>query len=261
LENYFKPAQLSFMDDPFEVLVAGCGTGMDAIQIALGYGENARVVAVDLSMSSLAYASRMADHFGARNIEFMQADIQEICAEAKFISRFHMIECGGVLHHLADPFQGWRSLSKCLMPGGIMRISLYSAIARTNLTALRSDPSYPGAGCSDAQLRAFRHGLLTRGDDQLGSKLKGSSDFYTASGFRDLVLHVSERCLSIPEIARFLEEVQLVFRGFQPVLSFDLLSTHFPGQTWPGKLAHWAELERALPVLFAGMYKFWCEKT
>jgi len=261
LENYFKPAQLSCMNDPFEVLVAGCGTGMDAIQIALGYGENARVVAVDLSMSSLAYASRMADHFGARNIEFMQADIQELCAEVKFISRFRMIECGGVLHHLADPFQGWRSLIKCLMPGGIMRISLYSAIARTNLTALRSDPSYPGAGCSDAQLRAFRHLLLTREDDQLGSELKGSSDFYTASGFRDLVLHVSERCLSIPEIESFLEEAHLLFRGFQPVLLFDLLRTHFPGQAWPGKLAHWAELERAFPVLFAGMYKFWCEKT
>src|SRR5262249_53854019 len=115
LENYFKPTQISFMDNPFEVLVAGCGTGMDAIQIALGYGENARVVAVDLSMTSLAYASRMADHFGAQNIEFMQADIQEICAEAKFISRFRMIECGGVLHHFADPFQSWRSLITCLM--------------------------------------------------------------------------------------------------------------------------------------------------
>ena len=261
LEDYFKPAQLTFMDHPFEVLVAGCGTGMDALQIALGYGQNARVVALDLSLASLAYASRMADRLGARNIEFRQADIQEISAVPEYLSRFRLIECGGVLHHMADPFQGWRSLIRCLAPGGIMRIALYSAIARGNLTALRSDPAYPGAGCDDAQLRAFRHLLMARPDGQLGAELKGSPDFYTASGFRDLTLHVSERCLSIPEIAGFLEESRLVFRGFQPALFFDLLRKHHPRELWPGTLAHWAELELAIPVLFTGMYKFWCEKA
>jgi SAM-dependent methyltransferase len=261
LEDYFKPAQLAFMDHPFEVLVAGCGTGMDAIQIALGYGQNARVVALDLSVASLAYASRMADRSGVHNIEFRQADIQEIGAIPEFLSRFRLIECSGVLHHMADPFLGWSSLIKCLAPGGIMRIGLYSAIARSNLTALRSDPQYPGAGCDDAQLRAFRHLVMARPDGVLGSELKGSSDFYTASGFRDLILHVSERCLSIPEIAGFLEESQLVFRGFQPALFFDLLRQHHPRELWPGTLARWAELELAIPVLFQGMYKFWCEKA
>jgi ubiquinone/menaquinone biosynthesis C-methylase UbiE len=234
LVDYFKPSQLDFMDHPFDVLVAGCGTGMDAVQIALGHGQNARVVALDLSMTSLAYASRMADRFGARNIEFMQGDIQEISKVPEFLARFRMIECGGVLHHMADPFQGWRSLVKCLVPGGIMRISLYSAIARSNLTALHSDLAYPGAGCSDAQLRAFRHELMARPDGQLGSELKSSPDFYTTSGFRDLVLHVNERCLSIPEIAGFLEEMRLVFRGFQPPLFFDLLRRNHPNEPWPG---------------------------
>ena len=261
LEGYFRTGQLAFMDHPFEVLVAGCGTGMDAIQIALGYGQNARVVALDLSLASLAYASRMADRFGARNIEFRQADIQQISAVPEFLSRFPMIECGGVLHHMADPFEGWRSLIKCLTPGGIMRIGLYSSIARNNLTALRSDPAYPGAGCDDAQLRAFRQLIMARPDGQPGSELKGSPDFYSTSGFRDLALHVSETCLSIPEIAGFLEELRLVFRGFQPVLFFDLLRKHHPRELWPGTLAHWAELELAIPVLFAGMYKFWCEKV
>lgn len=70
LEAYFRPDKLAFMDHPYDVLVAGCGTGMDAVQIALGYGPNALVVALDLSMTSLAHASRMANRFGARNIEF-----------------------------------------------------------------------------------------------------------------------------------------------------------------------------------------------
>jgi SAM-dependent methyltransferase len=260
LQDYFRSGQLAFMDHPFEVLVAGCGTGMDAIQIALGYGPNVRVVALDLSITSLAYASRMADRFGARNIEFRQADIQRISADPEFLSRFPMIECGGVLHHMADPFEGWRSLIKCLKPAGIMRIGLYSSIARSNLTALRSDPAYPGAGCDDARLRAFRQLIMTRPDGQPGTELKGSPDFYSTSGFRDLALHVSETCLSIPEIAGFLEESRLVFRGFQPVVFFDLLREHHPRELWPGTLTRWAELELAMPILFAGMYKFWCEK-
>jgi SAM-dependent methyltransferase len=159
-EAYFRPAQLVFMDHPFDVLVAGCGTGMDAVQIALGDGQNARVVALDLSMNSLAHASRMATRFGARNIDFKQGGIEEISKLPEYALRFAMIECGGVPHHMADPLQGWGSLVKCLMPGGIMRIGLHSAIARSNITALRKDPAYPGAGCSDAQLRAFRHLLL-----------------------------------------------------------------------------------------------------
>ena len=260
LGQYFKPDQLAFMDHPFEVLVAGCGTGMDAIQIALGYGPNAQVLAIDLSAASLAYASRMADRFGAANVRFMQADINEIGTIPEFLSRFRMIECGGVLHHMADPFEGWRSLLKCLAPGGVIHIALYSAIARSNLAALRSDPAYPGAGCDDSQLRVFRHLLMARPDGQPGSELKRSPDFYSASGFRDLVLHVSERCLSLPEISGFLEEAGLVFRGFQPPLFFDLLRKQHPNETWPGALTRWAELEAAIPMLFSGMYKFWCAK-
>jgi SAM-dependent methyltransferase/tetratricopeptide (TPR) repeat protein len=259
--QYFKPEQLAFTRQPFEVLVAGCGTGMDAIQVALGYGTNAQVLALDLSAASLAYASRMADHFGAKNITFVQADIGEIGGLSEFRSRFRIIECGGVLHHMADPFQGWRALIQCLAPQGLMRISLYSAIARRNLAALRGDPAYPGAGCDDTKLRAFRRVLMDRSHGQLGSELKSSPDFYTTSGFRDLALHVSERCLSIPEIANFLDEAGLAFRGFQPDLFFDLLQQQYQGESRPGSLERWAELELAIPMLFAGMYKFWCQKT
>lgn len=261
LAQYFHPDKLTFMDRPFEVLIAGCGTGMHAIQTALLYGPNAHVLGLDLSAPSLAYAWRMADHFAVANVEFMQADIQQLGSLPDFLSRFRVIECGGVLHHLADPFQGWRSLIPCLAPGGLMMIGLYSARARRNLTALRSDPAYPGPGCDDAQLRSFRQLLMARPDGEPGSELESTPDFYTASGFRDLVLHVSERCLSIPEIKSFLEDNGLVFRGFHPSLLFDFLRQHFADVTWPGSLQSWAELEEALPNLFASMYKLWCEKA
>jgi hypothetical protein len=178
-----------------------------------------------------------------------QGGIEEISKLPPYVSRFRMIECGGVLHHMGDPLQGWRSLVEYLTPGGIMRVGLYSAITRSNLTALRNDPAYPGAGCSDAQLRAYRHLLLTRPTSEPGSELKVSPDFYTTSGFRDLVLHVSEKCLTIAEIAAHLEELKLVFRGFQPALFFDLLRRNYPHELWPGSLAHWADVCRNVQIL------------
>ena len=102
-----KPARLAFMERPFEVLVAGAGTGLQALQSAFGYGPDARLLAVDLSAASLAYADTAARHFGAGNIEFLVADILDL---GQLDRTFDVIECVGVLHHMADPWSGWRML-------------------------------------------------------------------------------------------------------------------------------------------------------
>jgi len=261
IAQYFAPGRLDFMLGPFEVLVAGCGTGLSAIQLALGCGPRARVLGIDLSAASLAYASRMAERFGAGNITFLQADIQQLGEFPDFLSRFHIIDCTGVLHHMADPFEGWRSLLGTLAPGGIMRVALYSATARAKLTALRNDPDYPGAGCDDERLRAFRQVLMDRPEGAPGAEFKASLDFYTTSGFRDLALHVSEQCHTLPQIAAFLKEAGLAFRGFHPASYFQFLRQHYPQEPWPGSLERWAELERKVPVLFTRMYTLWCERA
>lgn len=254
--------QLGFMDRPFEALVAGCGTGQSAIRAALTYGPNARVVGLDLSAASLGYAARMAEHFGARNLEFVHGDILQLASAPQFHSRFRIIECTGVLHHMADPFAGWRVLTGCLAPGGLMLVGLYSATSRRNLAALRADPAYPGAGCTDAAVRRFRQELLERPAGSPGSELAASRDFTTASNFRDLVLHVSERPVTLTEIGQFLGESGLAFKGFQlEPDAFGLFLERFPGETWPGTLEHWAQFEDAQPHLFDGMYLLWCVKA
>jgi hypothetical protein len=142
-----------------------------------------------------------------------------------------------------------------------MFLGLYSAIARRGLRALRDHPAYPGAGCSDAALRAFRQVLLDRPAGAPGGDLKMSRDFYTASNFRDLALHVSEHPLTLPEIARFLAEHGLGFRGFQLERGvFARFRERFPGAVWPGTLEQWAEFEDAHPHTFNGMYNFWCAR-
>src|SRR5205823_284079 len=136
------------------------------------------------------YGWKMAERYGTKNIEFLQADIQQL---STFGSRFQIIECVGALHHMADPFGSWRTLLDCLAPEGIMLIGLYSATARRVVTELSADAVFPGAGCDDATLRNFRRLLMDRSEGELGGVLKLGPDFYTTSEFRDLACHVHER--------------------------------------------------------------------
>ena len=262
LGRHFTADELAFLDRSFDVLIAGCGTGQQAVQAALAFGPHARLLAIDLSAASLAYAARMAERFRARNIELAQADLQTLHeAGPHFAGRFQIIECTGVLHHLAEPLQGWRALLRCLAKDGLMFVGLYSAIARGNLRALRSDPAYPGPGCSDDALRGFRHVLLDWPTGPPDTDLRLSRDFYTTSNFRDLALHVSEHHLTLAEIAQFLGDNGLSFRGFQ--LEAGVLAHFretFPGELWPGSLDRWAQFEEANPHTFHGMYNFWCAR-
>jgi len=262
LARFLGEQRAAFLERPFEVLIAGCGTGQQVVQAALHYGPNARILAVDLSAASLGYAARMAESFGVKNVEFARADLETFAStEPQFAGRFQLIEAVGVLHHMAEPFAGWRALLGCLAPHGLMRIGLYSAIARRNLTALRNDPAYPGPGCDDQALRAFRQSLLARQDEQARDARK-YVDFWDARSFRDMVLHVCEHRLALAEIARFLEAERLAFRGFQlPKGSQAMFWQRFAFETWPGSLENWARFEKEWPQLFENMYLFWCEKT
>lgn len=255
LATHFAPERLAFMDGDFDVLVAGCGTGQHALQAAAAYGTGARLLALDLSRASLGYAADMARRYPLPNITFMQGDILDAGALDR---RFDIVECVGVLHHMADWRAGWRSLLAVLKPQGLMYIGLYSAASRRGLAALRQEPGYPGPGCSDAAARAWRHDLLMRQDDAAGGDLKISRDFYALHAFRDLVLHESEAHVTLAEIAAFLEANGLVFHGFTLEASvLDEFHAAYPRSDGPGMLADWSAFEAAHPRTFDGMYRFW----
>jgi SAM-dependent methyltransferase len=246
---------LSFIENGCDVLVAGCGTGQQALQVATAHGPTARLVAIDLSRASLGYASIMAEREKISNVSFLQADILDA---ALLNRRFDVIYCVGVLHHMADWRAGWRALLTCLKPSGLMNIGLYSAVARQGIRDLRNEPNYPGAGCKDAAARAYRRSLLLREDGTPGSYPKLSRDFYSLNTFRDLVLHESEAQVTIEEIAEFLGENGLVFRGFVvPESVAQEFADKFPKSGQPGRLSDWAAFERLKPHTFDGMYDFW----
>jgi SAM-dependent methyltransferase len=258
LAGFFTPPRLAFMDGTFDVLIAGCGTGQQALQAATAYGPGARLTALDLSRASLGYAADMASRHGIANVTFVHGDILDC---GKLNRQFDIIECVGVLHHMADWRAGWRTLLAHLKPAGLMYLGLYSARSRQNLRALRTEPGYPGPGCSVANARAYRRNLALRADTALGGDLKFSRDFYALSAFRDLMLHESEAQVTLSEIAAFLDEECLAFRGFtiDPEITAAFLG-HTSSATAPGTLAEWSRFEDSHPRTFDAMYRFWIER-
>jgi SAM-dependent methyltransferase len=259
LARFFAEERLAILDRPFEVLVAGCGTGKQAIDSALAFGPNARVLAIDVSRPSLAYAKRLAGVHNTANVEFAEADILGLAGLGR---RFDVVLVSGALHHMADPNADWRALVSCLAPGGLMYVGIYSAIARKGLRALREDASFPGVGCSDDQARAFRQVLISRNEGEPGHELRQSEDFFTLPEFRDLVLNASEHHFTLPQIEALLAANGLVFRGFAlDPHALERFAAAFPEEQWPGSLTAWARHEEVNPRLFEGMYQLWCEKV
>ncbi len=254
LSQYFPENDLTFMDTPFKVLIAGSGTGQQATDAAIGYGPKAAITAIDISLASLAYAKRMAGRFGVENLHFMQCDILNA---SLLEDTFDIIECVGVLHHMGDPWDGWKVLGERLRAGGLMKIGLYSRAARRTIASLRDDIQVRNSCGDEPSIRAYRQDIIAQGDRGKGAFLRQSADFYTLGNFRDLMFHVSEQHLAIPDIADFMATNGLTFQGFQVPLDIDEGAPDGEGLR---DLGRWHEFECVHKDTFKGMYVFWCRK-
>jgi SAM-dependent methyltransferase/tetratricopeptide (TPR) repeat protein len=240
-----------------DLLVAGCGTGQQLIDIATRFNDT-RVLAIDLSLASLAYARRKTEEFGLRNIEFGRADILKL----KQIGRsFDVVDSAGVLHHLADPVAGWNVLISLLRPNGAMRIALYSEIARRHVVAGRKFVAGRGYDSSAEGIRRFRQDVLALPDDDPVRMLAMSGDFFSISDCRDLVFHVQEHRFTLPQIKALLAASGLNFLGFD--IGPNLLTRYrakFPDDLAATDLERWHAFEQANPWTFGGMYQFWVQQ-
>jgi len=117
----FAALELAFMASPYRVLVAGCGTGREAITFAIRHAPGDRVLGIDLSSASLAWAARMAQRYSVANLDLARADLLDLGDTG---APFAVIAASGVLHHMGDPIGGWRALVARLAPGGLMAIGL-----------------------------------------------------------------------------------------------------------------------------------------
>jgi SAM-dependent methyltransferase len=238
------------------ILVAGCGTGREAVDAALIFPA-ARVDAIDLSRASLAYGTRKAAERRVPNISFLQADILDL---ARLGRSFELIVCSGVLHHMRDPVAGLRALLGVLAPGGVLKIALYSTLARTAFSEAREWARREGFAPTPEGIRDFRAAVLARPEnDPIRRRLTESYDFYSVSQCRDLVFHVEEHTFALPELASIFAELGLSVlrveaRGPRDIEAY---RARFPGEPTATVLSNWDVLERENPTMFSRMYVIW----
>ncbi|MEQ8346440.1 MAG: methyltransferase domain-containing protein [Sneathiellaceae bacterium] len=254
------PADLWPRAGAAEILDAGCGTGQLTLEMAASYVHRG-FTAMDLSRRALAYAARKCGEAGVDGIRFIQGDVMQLPATGW---SFDLVNALGLLHHLADPADGWRALTAVTRPGGLQRIGLYSRQGRIPVAAARQvlvdlvdgDPD-------DAALRALRPQLLSMVDDPTREALTRAPDYYALGTLRDMLFHVREHVFDLPAIAALLESQGLDFLGFDlpdPGL-YAAYGAFAPDDPQMRDLDSWARFEAANPATFRGMYIFWARKS
>jgi SAM-dependent methyltransferase len=260
LRELFPRAQLQgALDAAARILIAGCGTGQNAIATAQRFVAR-RILAVDLSLASLAYARRKSLELGLPDIEYCQADILRL---GELEERFDLIDSSGVLHHMAEPLEGWRVLTGLLAPGGFMRIALYSEAGRRHVVRARELIAAEGLQPTPEGIRQCRAAILARQDDPLLARFARSEDFYSMSGCRDLLFNVQEHRFTLPRIAGMIAALGLEFLGFELAdggVSAGRYRGAFPGDPALADLQSWARFEQTHPDTFSLMYQFWLRK-
>lgn len=257
LNNDIRPNQIFLNKKPTtnNILIAGCGTGQQLAKHS--FYKDSNVLAVDLSLSSLALAKRKMSELNSKNIEFLHSDLLNL----KNIKRkFNVIECVGVLHHLNDPEAGLSVLLDLLEPQGYLKLGLYSELARKHIVETREFIEKYTIKNSIKDIRRCREIIKNNTDNNSLAKLTDNYDFYTTSSFRDLILHVQEHRFTLPKISKLLQKYNLQFLGFTNVLiKKDYLKFYRDDKKFTS-LKNWHDFETKYPNIFQGMYQFWVRK-
>lgn len=124
-ERYFADVDLSELHGRIG-LDAGCGKGRYSYYTAQMLRG---LIALDGSPAVAAAAGNLAS---SPNTIVVKADLLDPPCAA---SQFGFISCLGVLHHLTDPPEGFRSLVRLLAPDGLLLVYLYSRPASPGLRA------------------------------------------------------------------------------------------------------------------------------
>ncbi len=236
-----------------KILVAGCGTGLQSIDVSLRFPKS-EILAIDLSKSSLAYAIRKTKELNINNINYLCMDILNINS---LNESFDYISCGGVLHHMKNPILGWKSLLECLNKNGLLEVALYSKLARRDILSVKKNYNIKKNMLNLTDLRNIRYKIINE-NISLTNTLY-SEDFFSLSGFKDLFANENEVQYEIQDINKILDNLKLSFCGFQLTdYQIRILKNE---QSKHLSLNEWKLIEKKHPNFFSTMYHFWCQKV
>jgi 2-polyprenyl-3-methyl-5-hydroxy-6-metoxy-1,4-benzoquinol methylase len=234
------------------ILIAGCGTGQHPISTARTI-KDINMLAIDLSRSSLAYGIRKSQELGVANIDFAQADILQMGSITK---KFDYIESIGVLHHMENPKKGLKILANMLVPGGMIRIALYSEIGRKSIVSAREFIEEKGYRSISNDIKKCRQEIILLEKSHPVRDVVDIIDFYTTSNCRDLLFHVQEHRYTLLEIQNMFDELdlELLCLEVNDVATLRNYKSQYPDDSAAISLKNWHKYEIENPDLFSKMY-------
>ena len=142
-----------------------------------------------------------------------------------------------------------------------MRIGLYSELARRDIVKVRNLISKEGIGSTSQEIRDYRKNLLGLKDSKKYGFTTSSSDFFSTSACRDLLVHVQEHRMNLKILADFLKDHDLNFLGFEiDSTVMRAYKKRFPNDPAATNLDQWRIYEEENPDTFIIMYQFWTQK-
>ena len=260
LSNEYPNTEFSnaLFEQPLDILIAGCGTGRHALNVAK-YFHNVNVTALDLSRKSLSYALEKSKALNINNINFKQADLTQLSAMQ---SEFDIIECSGVLHHIPDYQSALKNLLLNLKPNGLIKLSLYSEYARHSINQVRALFKRDIQDLDPQKLKVIRQAILQGEIIEESSGITNSDDFYSMSGVIDLLFHQFERQFTPNKIKKLCDDFQLEWLGFSNLnedLKQKFIDFHKDTGANVKDLSQWEKFEKENPNAFSSMYQFYCQ--
>tara|TARA_B100000767_G_scaffold89104_1_gene85644 strand:+ start:1218 stop:3365 length:2148 start_codon:yes stop_codon:yes gene_type:complete len=246
--------------DHLDILIAGCGTGKEACSMAKGF-PNSKITAIDLSLSSLAYAKKKIDQLNIKNIELIQLDILNLGTLNK---KFDLINSNGVIHHMDNPDLGLRILSSKLKKNGILNLGLYSKISRQVISAAKEEIKKLNIKGDDKNsVRALRRSIINQEKEfqELYSLIR-IRDFYSFFEIQDALFHPREVLYELNDVKSMLESSGLEFIEFDNRYSKEkiLYKSMYPDDKKLNCIDNWIEFEEKYPQTFLAMYLFYAKK-
>lgn len=206
------------------VWVPGCGTRW-AVMLALQF-KDVEIVATDLSHQNLQRQAALAQSLELSQIDFRQEDL----LKAHYHSEFDFISCVGVLHHLPDPDEGFRVLSRALKHTGLAEIMVYDEMNRRYSKRIREiirtfDPldSLNSEARFDLAVKILKsinkHASAPRELSRILQYLENQPNFRCE--LADYISHPQEHYFSVPSLLRSLRSAGLKPRAWRPPERFD----------------------------------------
>lgn len=229
-----------------DILIAGCGTNQASVFAFAN--PDAKVVAVDVSQPSLDHQQYLKDKHGLWNLELRLLPIEELPTLGR---DFDLVISTGVLHHMADPLTGMKSLAACLRPDGVAGIMLYAKYGRLGVEVLESVFRDLDLKQDDASLRVVRETIsLLPSDHPVRSYLKAERNAQFDAVLVDTFLHGRARNYTVPDCLDLVTSAGLEFQGWlmnAPYYPHDLITSSaelYPAVGQLPEAEQWSVMER-----------------